>query len=155
MLDSAKATVFATDYEPFGKPFAASGSEAYKYTGEKHDDPTGLVYLRARQYDPEIGRFVSADPVLGMPTMPQTLNRYSYAANNPPKHADQSGEVLNLIAAGIGALAGAIIGGISCAASQGWSWSDQCLRFTRHRRGSSTSGRPQSGRSAWRVSPAR
>jgi hypothetical protein len=36
----------------------------YKFTMEKYDDPTGLVYLRARQYDPDLGRFVSADPVL-------------------------------------------------------------------------------------------
>jgi len=53
--------VVPTKREPFGKPVAPSGSEAYKYTGGRHDDPTGFVYLRARQYDPDLGRFVSAD----------------------------------------------------------------------------------------------
>ncbi len=51
VLDASRNTVFSTEYEPFGKPVAPSGTETFKYTSEKHDDPTGLVYLRARQYD--------------------------------------------------------------------------------------------------------
>jgi hypothetical protein len=39
-------------------------------------DPTGLVYMQARYYDPEVGRFLSEDPV-------QATNRYAYAFNNP------------------------------------------------------------------------
>ena len=50
---------------------------------EKHDDTTGLVYLRARQYDPEVGRLVSADPVIEALSRPQTLNRYAYVSDNP------------------------------------------------------------------------
>jgi RHS repeat-associated protein len=91
VLDASRNTVFSTDYEPFGKPVAPSGSESYKFTSEKHDDPTGLVYLRARQYDPEIGRFVSADPVLGSLSRPQTLNRYAYVSNNPLSRIDPTG----------------------------------------------------------------
>src|SRR5207247_5728427 len=93
VLDASRNTVFSTDYEPFGKPNSPSGTESYKYTSQKHDDPTGLVYLRARQYDPEIGRFVSADPVLGSLSRPQTQDRYVYVANNPLKFRDPSGEV--------------------------------------------------------------
>jgi len=128
ILDSARTERYSVDYQPFGKPYSTSGPDPdpYKFTSEKHDDPTGLVYLRARQYDPDLGRFVSADPVLGSLAVPQTLNRYAYVVNNPLKYTDPSGEFINLIAAGIGALAGAIIGGVACAASQGWSWSDQC-----------------------------
>jgi len=55
----------------------------YKFTSKWHDDPTGMVYLWARQGDPEIGRFASADPVLGSLSRPQTQNRYAYVANNP------------------------------------------------------------------------
>jgi len=99
VLDASRNTVFSTSYEPFGKPVASSGSEAYKYTSEKHDDPTGLVYLRARQYDPDVGRFVSADPVLGSLGMPQTLNRYPYVVNNPLKYTDPTGEIAPTIVA--------------------------------------------------------
>ncbi len=97
ILDSSRNTVFSTDYEPFGKPYAPSGTEAYKFASEKHDDPTGLVYLRARQYDPDLGRFVSADPVLGSLSRPQTQDRYAYVANNPLRYRDSSGRFLEAI----------------------------------------------------------
>gem|GEM_PF-6656391 len=122
VLDSSRNTVFSTDYEPFGKPVAPSGTEAYKYTGERHDDPTGFVYLRARQYDPEIGRFVSADSVLGDPLAPQTGNRYAYVANNPLVYADPTGKFLNIV---IGAVAGAVIGYVACGITTGgWTGAD-------------------------------
>jgi len=114
VLDASRNTIFSTEYEPFGKPYSVTGTEAYKYTMEKHDDPTGFVYLRARQYDPDLGRFVSADPVLGVPAFPQTLNRYTYVVNNPLRYTDPTGEVIPLlvIAAivilGGGAAAGAV-----------------------------------------------
>jgi len=78
------SVVFSTNYEPFGKPYAVTGTEAYKYTGEKHDDPTGFVYLRARQYDPDLGRFVSADPVLGSLPAPRLWNRRRVNASGSP-----------------------------------------------------------------------
>jgi RHS repeat-associated protein len=108
ILDASRVEQYSVEYEPFGKPYATSGPkpDPHKYTMEKHDDPTGLVYLRARQYDPEVGRFVSADPVLGSLSRPQTQNRYAYVANNPLNYVDPSGEFL------IGILAGAIIGGL-------------------------------------------
>ena len=85
------AVVYSAEYEPFGKPYNVQGAEGYRYTGEKHDDPTGLVYLRARQYDPELGRFVSADPLLGSLSTPQTQNRYAYVVNNPLTNIDPTG----------------------------------------------------------------
>lgn len=65
VLSGPTTTVFSAEYDPFGKVYVVTGTESFKYTGEKHDDPTGLVYLRARQHDPDLGRFVSLDPVLG------------------------------------------------------------------------------------------
>jgi len=99
--DASRGLVFSADYELFGKPYNVGGTlvESYKFAMEKHDDPTGLVYLRARQYDPEIGRFVSADPVLGSLGMPQTLNRYVYVGNNPLTYTDPTGELFWLAAA--------------------------------------------------------
>jgi len=85
------ADLFSAEYEPFGAPYNVAGSEAFRYTGEL-EDGTGLVYLRARQYDPDLGRFVSADPVLGSLSMPQTLNRFPYVANNPLTYTDPTGE---------------------------------------------------------------
>jgi YD repeat-containing protein len=50
--DASRSLVFSAEYEPFGEAFSITGSEAFRFTGEKHDEPTGLMYLRAKQYDP-------------------------------------------------------------------------------------------------------
>ena len=68
--------------------------------------------MRARYYDPTTGRFLTRDPVPGVATLPQTLNPYAYALNNPVLYTDPSGEFafipLLLVAA-----AGGFLGGVS------------------------------------------
>ncbi|MFJ6650472.1 RHS repeat domain-containing protein [Streptomyces sp. NPDC091290] len=54
------------------------------------DDPTGLLHLGAREYDPAQGRFLSVDPVIDIDT-PAQMNAYSYAHNNPVTKSDPSG----------------------------------------------------------------
>ncbi len=61
-----------------------------KYTDEDQDG-TGLYYLRNRYYDPELGRFITADTYRGDITDPLSLNRYIYVKNNPLKYIDPSG----------------------------------------------------------------
>jgi RHS repeat-associated protein len=53
-------------------------------------DPTGLVHLGAREYDPAVGRFISGDPVIKL-DQPQTLNPYEYGNNNPASFSDPTG----------------------------------------------------------------
>ena len=55
------------------------------------DPGTGLYYLRARYYDPSIGRFISKDPFAGIAMQPYSLQRYPYSQNNPSKFLDPSG----------------------------------------------------------------
>jgi RHS repeat-associated protein len=69
--------------KPFNNPF--------KYTGEPQDDESGLIYLRARYYDPTIGRFISQDTVEGDLNNPLSLNLYTYVQNNPLRYTDPSG----------------------------------------------------------------
>ena len=47
--------------------------------------------MNGRLQDPIMGRMLSADPILGDLTNPQTLNRYSYVINNPASLTDPSG----------------------------------------------------------------
>ncbi|MEV0136515.1 RHS repeat-associated core domain-containing protein [Dactylosporangium sp. NPDC050688] len=54
------------------------------------NDPTGLVHLGAREYDPNTGRFISVDPLIDFST-PQQLHGYSYSDNNPVTFSDPSG----------------------------------------------------------------
>ncbi|MFE5093344.1 polymorphic toxin-type HINT domain-containing protein [Streptomyces sp. NPDC056638] len=51
---------------------------------------TGLTHLGAREYDPDLGRFISVDPVLDL-TDPQQMNGYTYSNNNPATHSDPTG----------------------------------------------------------------
>jgi RHS repeat-associated protein len=118
-----------TTYKPFGTAFGTSGTEKFTYAGEMLDSPTGLYYLFARYYDQSTGRFVSMDPKLGKLSAPQTLDRYTYCANNPINRVDPTGEFFNLIAAAFGAAVGAavngIIYGVECAAGlKEWDWGE-------------------------------
>jgi len=76
------------DYDTFGtrshvKTVDTGSNQHFGYTGEMLDAESGLLYLRARYYDPSIGRFISADPYLGRMAEPVTQNRYLYVHNNP------------------------------------------------------------------------
>ncbi|MCK4261279.1 MAG: RHS repeat-associated core domain-containing protein, partial [Halanaerobiales bacterium] len=66
-----------------------------KYTDEDQDG-TGLYYLRNRYYDPELGRFITADSYRGSITDPLSLNRYIYVKNNPLKYIDPSGHMAQI-----------------------------------------------------------
>ncbi|MGW0828634.1 RHS repeat-associated core domain-containing protein, partial [Streptomyces sp. NPDC002845] len=58
------------------------------------DTTTGLTHIGAREYDPTLGQFISVDPILET-DKPQTLNGYSYAAQNPLTNSDPTGLVLD------------------------------------------------------------
>ncbi|WP_313758004.1 RHS repeat-associated core domain-containing protein [Tissierella sp.] len=66
-------------------------SNPYRYSGEYYDEETGLYYLIARYYDPELGRFISEDTYKGDILDPLTLNYYIYCNGNPIKYIDPSG----------------------------------------------------------------
>jgi len=80
------------EYTPYGTLARNEGTNItnYKFTG-KELDSTGLYYYGARYYDPEIGRFITADTIVPGPFNPQTLNRYSYCDNNPINYVDPTG----------------------------------------------------------------
>src|SRR6185312_12810456 len=79
--------------DEFGVPTQAQGSSTQpsQYTGQQRDAEDGLYDLRARKYDPSIGRFFSRDPLSEVLSSPLTLNRYSYVLNNPLTHGDPDG----------------------------------------------------------------
>ncbi|MEX1033038.1 MAG: RHS repeat-associated core domain-containing protein, partial [Cellvibrionaceae bacterium] len=61
------------------------------FTGHEQLDGTGLIHMNGRVYDPELGRFMSADPFVQAPTYSQSYNRYAYVWNNPLSFTDPSG----------------------------------------------------------------
>ncbi len=55
--------------------------------GREYDQESKLYYMRARYYDPELGRFISEDPI----GIAGGLNLYKYAGNDPVNGRDPSG----------------------------------------------------------------
>jgi RHS repeat-associated protein len=80
-------------YDAYGNLIAATGgsNNPYLFAGEQRDSETGLDYLRARYYDPLVGRFVSADAYEGTLNDPMSLHDYQYAHANPVVNTDPSG----------------------------------------------------------------
>jgi RHS repeat-associated protein len=91
VTDANGIEVARMKYRPFGERLSTSGAhvENLSFTGQRQD-ATGLFYLNARYYDPQLGRFISADPV--MPSAETVgLNRYAYAGNDPINNLDTNG----------------------------------------------------------------
>ena len=61
------------------------------FTGHEHLDKFGLINMNGRLYDPVLGRFLNADPVIQFPWFTQSFNSYSYVLNNPLIYVDPSG----------------------------------------------------------------
>jgi RHS repeat-associated protein len=74
------------DYRPYGAPVSGGMPAGPGYTGHVNDPEIGLVYMQQRYYDPNVGAFLSADPMNSF-----SGNRYAYASNNPIVNIDPDG----------------------------------------------------------------
>ena len=73
------------------------------FIGQENEDDLGLVNLNGRIYDPNLMRFLSADPVISRPMNSQGYNRYSYANNSPFRFKDSSGfGIVDVLFGGLG-----------------------------------------------------
>jgi RHS repeat-associated protein len=85
-----------------------AGIEAnpFKYSGYYQDAESGMYYLNARYYSPELMRFISRDTY-------DLSNRYAYCDGNPVLNADPNGHISNWVRYTVsGILATAAIGGV-------------------------------------------
>ncbi|MCG9895889.1 MAG: RHS repeat-associated core domain-containing protein [Fimbriimonadaceae bacterium] len=87
---------------------AATGGPSGRYVanlGHVQDDESGLIYMRARYYEPGTGRFISEDPA------GDGANWYSYASNQPNIKSDASGKTAHIVMAMVfGAIWGFVSG---------------------------------------------
>jgi RHS repeat-associated protein len=81
---SGAAVVFT--YSDFGAP-GAGGGLAYTYAGYRYDTETGLYYVNARYYNPNLGRFLQTDPI----GLSGGTNLYAYVGNDPIDLFDPTG----------------------------------------------------------------
>ncbi len=93
-MDEQGAVLWSESYKPWGeratRPVANPARPAY--TGKPEDADSGLVYMGARMYDPENGRFTGIDPVGFSEQNVQSWGRYLYANNSPYRYSDPNGE---------------------------------------------------------------
>ncbi len=118
MTNPAKNIIQSYNYDIWGKIRSSTGSSSneYTYTGRRDESELGLMFYRARMYDPNIGRFIQKDPLTGGPDDPSisyknniyaffdraiqeninsldphNTNRYVYCGSNPINYIDPLG----------------------------------------------------------------
>ncbi|WP_218015221.1 polymorphic toxin type 8 domain-containing protein [Brevibacillus dissolubilis] len=99
MKDKSGNTLNEYSYDIWGNISSSQEtmSNPFKYSGEMYDPETKFYYLRARYYDPGLGRFITEDTVEGQVDNPHSLNLYTYGWNNPLKYNDPDGHFAVLI----------------------------------------------------------
>ena len=73
------------DYDAFGNRLEGSDPDPFGYCGEYYDSESGNIYLRARYYNSETGRFISEEPAK------DGVNWYVYCGGDPVMKVDPSG----------------------------------------------------------------
>ncbi|MBI5741808.1 MAG: RHS domain-containing protein [Nitrospirae bacterium] len=117
MMDSAGAVVWQGEFKPFGEPVSVTGSitNNLRFPGQYYDSETGLHQNWHRDYVPETGRYMEADPILQpmvlkviksgcaksavtwrvpmLTSDPQGMLPYAYTKGNPINLMDPAGLV--------------------------------------------------------------
>lgn len=125
LFDSRGSTLALTDergritdryaYDPYGGLAGRQGAafNPFLYNGRDGvlDDGNGLLYARARSYDPQLRRFLQSDYLFGDVNFPQSLNRYAYVLGNPISLVDPLGlSGKRDLAIGLGIAGAALVG---------------------------------------------
>jgi RHS repeat-associated protein len=94
ITDESRNVVERREYEPYGAQLTPAVQDGPGYTGHVQDAATGLTYMQQRYYDPQIGLFLSVDPVTAYSNPVGQFHRYRYANNNPYKFTDPDGRAV-------------------------------------------------------------
>ena len=92
LTDASGTLILPRNYDPFGNPWSVAGEEPtiFGYTGQQ-TDPIGMVYLRARYYQPSIGRFVTRDTWDRKTETLMIFNKWLYGNDSPVNFTDPAG----------------------------------------------------------------
>ena len=95
LLDESGNVTKTYEYDSFGNEVKPEKKDEnpYRYCGEYYDKETEEVYLRARYYEPGVGRFITRDTYTGESDEPLSLHLYTYCANDGVNVWDPSGHM--------------------------------------------------------------
>ena len=96
-LPDVTVKVQSFSYTAFGEQMSTQKVSGFAYNAEAYDAATGMINLRARQYEPTIGRFEQKDAQNGEVHQSLSLNRHVYVVNNPLNYADASGQIFSKV----------------------------------------------------------
>jgi len=90
VVNDQDTTVLSYEYKPFGDTLSTTAGETARigFIGQEQDIEHGYFNMGARYYDPEIGRFLSVDPLFEIYT---EYTPYNYCNNSPMMFRDPSG----------------------------------------------------------------
>ena len=93
LLDESGNVTKTYEYDSFGNEVKPEKKDEnpYRYCGEYYDKETEEVYLRARYYEPGVGRFITRDTYTGESDEPLSLHLYTYCANDGVNYVDCDG----------------------------------------------------------------
>ena len=93
LLDESGNVTKTYEYDSFGNEVKPEKKDEnpYRYCGEYYDKETEEVYLRARYYQPSVGRFITRDTYTGESDEPLSLHLYTYCANDGVNKCDADG----------------------------------------------------------------
>ena len=93
LLDESGNVTKTYEYDSFGNEVKPEKKDEnpYRYCGEYYDKETEEVYLRARYYEPSVGRFITRDTYTGESNEPLSLHLYTYCENDGVNAWDPSG----------------------------------------------------------------
>lgn len=96
--DQSGALVASAAHTAFGDLLSEAGDmpTSHRFAGQHTQVTSGLIDMRARTYDPTLGRFLSVDPETGTVADPINRHPYEYARNNPLTYWDPTGELSTL-----------------------------------------------------------
>lgn len=97
LSDESGRVVKTYEYDSFGNEVKPEKKDEnpFRYCGEYYDKETEEVYLRARYYQPAMGRFLTRDTYTGEDNEPLSLHLYMYCGGNPINYSDSTGHKAN------------------------------------------------------------
>ena len=122
ILDSTGTKIVSYTYDAWGNILTTTGSMAQtlgslnplRYRGYVYDTETGLYYLQSRYYNPQWGRFITADCFVYTGQGVLGNNMFVYCGNNPIIRSDSAGQlweiaIHKILIAGLAGIAAVVV----------------------------------------------